>query len=58
MKKSKMKDSYPYPSPIDYIKISTNSELESASSPWSNSSPKGDEEFVLLACLPSTASNV
>ena len=53
-----MKDSYPYPSPIDYIKISTNSELESASSPWSNSSPKGDEEFVLLACLPSTASNV
>lgn len=28
------------------------------SQPWSNNSPKGDEEFVLLACLPSIASKL
>jgi len=31
---------------------------ENDSLPWSKSSPKGLDEFVLLACFPSTASNV
>lgn len=35
-----------------------NSLVEMASHPWSNSSPRGELEFVLLACLPSRASSV
>lgn len=33
-------------------------EKEKHKSPWSKSSPNGLEEFVRLACFPSTASNV
>src|SRR3989338_8863592 len=32
--------------------------VDSASHPWSNSSPSGDDDCVRRACLPSTASSV
>lgn len=31
--------------------------VERESQPWSKSSPKGEQEFVLLACFPSIASS-
>jgi hypothetical protein len=36
---------------------STNLPVERESQPWSKSSPKGEQEFVLLACFPSIASS-
>lgn len=36
--------------------IATNM-VEILSHPWSNNSPNGDDVLVLLACLPSIASN-
>lgn len=35
----------------------TNLPVERESQPWSKSSPKGEQEFVLLACFPSMASS-
>lgn len=38
-------------------KTFTNLPVERESQPWSKSSPKGEQEFVLLACFPSIASS-
>ena len=46
------------PSDIAHATDVERNSVETASHPWSNNSPMGDEVLVRLACFPSIASSV